>query len=370
MITSSLPPELKVLIASGFLLGGGLFGGGSGGAGGAGASVDSGQQNQDASTTEGSLLPNNGGTPPSEASNASYASSAQPQLGSTDWLYDYNRGGNLQGNINIGGFAVSADDGDSLYVLSDGNIYQLNDEGNVVSLVYSGTAVQGLNICDSILYFVDAGGTVHSIDLYSGQSAEFDRIDAERIYFDNGRMFFTDRLDHLNLYTVRNDGTLPTLVDDAAQTLYSNVADGVHYYCNGTDGNRIYATELSTGNVTLLYDKPAIWLSVWNGRIYFEEDTMGSLASIALDGSDFMVVYDRPCYYIVASARGIFAIDAINNELIAIDAATGEHEVLLGQKVEFCVAGNWVVYRDVRTTTILGMVRQDGSESRLFEPGV
>ena len=346
---------------------------GSGGADGSGAD---GSGAGGAGGSDGDGTPGTTGTPgtPSEdsdflsaLSNADYSSINNPRPGTHNWLYDYNYAGNLQGNINNGGFAASADNGSSLFVISDGSIYKLNNKGDVVAEVYSGGAKGGLNICGTNLYFTDTRGTIRRIELRVGFNVTtFEDIRADKIYFDNGRLYYTDILDNLSLYTCKTNGATPTLTDVAAQAYYSNIVEGVRFYCDGTDGNRIYARELSTGKTALVFDKPATWISVWNGRIYFGDSTESCLSSIKLDGSDYQVVYGQPCYYLVASTRGIFAVDAIKNELFVVGFNSGNHQVLLDESVEFCVAGDWVVYRNRNSDTVLGMVRQDGTESKLF----
>jgi len=300
-----------------------------------------------------------------EAASGEFPDANEPRLDSSSRLYDYNTGGNLQGNINIGGFAVTADDGKTLFVIDKGNIYKLDDTGAILSQVFAGSAQGGLNYYENCLYFYEENGTMHRLDLGSGEDFVFGGMAAQGIYFDSGTLYFLNSYDFLRLYTVGVDGSFPALVDDNAQTVYGNVVDGIHYYVDSGRGNRIYARELSSGNRTLVYNRSVIWTSVWNGRIYFLDDERACLASVALDGSDFKVVYGNPCYYVVASARGIFAMDAIEQKLIAVDATNAKSRLLMDREVEFCVAGNWVVYRDFDSNTILGLVSQDGSVSRL-----
>jgi hypothetical protein len=307
-----------------------------------------------------------------EIANADYPSSSDPQIGSTNWLYDYNNDGNLQVNINNGGFAVSADYGNTIYVASGSTIYKLDSEGNILEEVYSGNSsgLHSLSIYSYTLYFSEYNGIIHSINLDTGAESTFNNtINADRIYFDNGRMYYTNRIDALNLYSIKADGTSLALVSAVANAHYTNVVDGFRYYADENDGSRIYAQNLTTGETALVFDSPVIWVSVCNGRIYFEDDMAGRLASIRLDGSDYQVVYDQPCYYINATPRGIFAINAITSQLVVVSPGGGEKVVLdIGEPVQFCVAGGWVFYRNSNEDTLLGMVREDGTDHRDFDP--
>ncbi len=296
-----------------------------------------------------------------------YPSTGDPTIGSTNWLYDYNSGGNLQGNINNGGFAVPDYNNKTIYVSSGDSIYKLDEDGNILGYVYSGSVDGSLNIYNGSLYFSAWDGMVHKIDLESGEDTELGSISAESIYFDEGRMYFTSMTDDLKLYSAKTDGSGIAKVSDATNVHYTNIVDGIRYYSDEADGKRIYAQNLSTGDTALIYDAPAIWLSVCNGRIYFEDDTPGRLASINLDGSDYKIVYDQPCYFVVASSHGIFAVNAITKELVVVDATTSEVKTVLesGDK-EFCVAGGWIFYRSVNSNTVQGMVREDGTDDRGF----
>lgn len=300
-----------------------------------------------------------------EVSSADYPSTSDPRIGSTSWLYDYNNDGNLQGNINNGGFAVAADYGNTTYIASDDAIYKIDAEGNILEQIYSGSVYGSLNIYDEVLYFPEYNGSVVKIPLATGEESSLSALSAEYLFFDNGRLYLTDLLDGLNLYSVTTDGAQSSLVSDATEAHYTNVVDGIRYYTDSTDGKRIYAQDLATGQRALIYDSPANWLSVCNGRIYFDDDTPGRLASINLDGTDYQVIYDQPCYYINATSHGVFAINALTKELFVVDAITYESAVVLDEgEVQFCLAGGWVFYRNTYSNTILGMVREDGTDQR------
>ncbi|MCL1796839.1 MAG: DUF5050 domain-containing protein [Eggerthellaceae bacterium] len=307
---------------------------------------------------------------------SSFPYSSEPRLGSTAPLYDYTNGGNLHANLNNGGFAATADPGDSFYVISEGNIYHLDKDGNVLEQIYAGNAKRGLNICGSDLYFVEdepgKRSSIYKIDLNSKTTTELKYAGAENIYFDKGQMYFTDPYNHLNLYAVESAGGEPILVDDTENVHYSNIVDGVRYYADGTDDKyHLYAKNLSTGESTLLYGEPSHWLSVWNGRIYFSDHTNHCLASIGLDGTDYRIAYGQTSSSIVASSRGIFAWDGISRDVFSIDVVSDNRTVLIADEyVDFCVAGDWIIYRERTSSTILGMVRQDGSETKLFSPEI
>lgn len=304
----------------------------------------------------------------SEGSDTEYSSTGDPRLGSTSWLYDYNNGGNLHANINQGGFAVSEDSGNGMYVAAGEGIYHLDAEGNITAQVYEGEVRGSLNIYKGKLFFVqDSVGKLYYVGLSDSSEGRISGIEADRIYFDSGRMYCTNVDDSLRLYSVKTNDTGVSPASNLTQTHYVNIVDGVQYYADGGDGYRIYAQNLTSGDVALLYDNPAHWLSVCNGRIYFMEDKTGVLASIALDGSDYTVVNDNPCYQIVASPRGIVAIDAITQELVIMDT-NGGHKVLLDEKpAEFCVAGNWAFYRMVKESSAVYMVNLDGSQNHQIE---
>lgn len=299
-----------------------------------------------------------------------YPSTSDPRIGSSNWLYDYNQSGNLHGNINNGGFAVSTDSSDVFYVTDGENIYKVDAEGTVLEEIYTSASFSegpsgSLNSYSNTLYFPDNTGALHKLSTKDADSESvMSAVVVERIYFDDGRMYGTNMVASLHLYWIKTDGSSATLVSMATEAYYTNIVDGIRYYADGADGYRIYAQELSTGKTALVYDSPAHWLSVCNGRIYFEDEGSGCLASIRLDGSDYQLVYDEPCYNIVATSQGIFAVSAIDKELVVVDIK-GDHQVLLETAdLDFCVVNGWVIYREDGVDTALRMVRHDGTDDQ------
>ncbi len=245
----------------------------------------------------------------SELANREYPSTGTPHVGSTNWLYDYNNDGNLHSNINNGGFAVAGDYGSEIYVASDDSIYVLDEEGTVLKELYSGSVGGSLNIYNGELYFTGYSGTINAINLdNSTVRVVNESVRAQSLYFDDGRLYLTNMLDNLNLYTMRTDGSSLTLVSSATSAYYTNIVDGIRYYSDDTDGGRIYAQELATGRTELVYDSPAIWLSVCNGRIYFDDDVPGYLASIKLDGSGDGEIRRNGYYRLSATITDIDAL--------------------------------------------------------------
>ena len=308
--------------------------------------------------------------------NRDYPQTDDPRIGSTSWLYDYTNNGNLHGNINNGGFAVSDDNGETIYVSSDNAIYMLNAAGDVLEKVYSGSVDGSLNIYEHTLFFREANGIIHALALNSGDMIEFDEnfytdpISSSCIYFDNGQMYLTHMLHDLSLFSIKTDGSGMTLQSTLSKAYYTNIVEGIRFYVSGNDNRRIYAQNLSTGDIALLYDTTANWISVCNGRIYFQDETSSCIASIKLDGSDYRKHYNQLGYYVNATSHGVFFTENATKRLIVFDAVTNESKVVLdeGEKL-FCIAGGWVFYRDTYGDTIQGMVREDGTDNRVFDTG-
>jgi serine/threonine protein kinase len=302
-------------------------------------------------------------------SSGEYKFSQDPRRSSKSWLYDYNNGGNLSSNINNGGFAV----GDSLvnheiYVVIDKGLYALDAEGKVLRLIESGSSIKSLNYYQGKLYCV-SGASIVEIDPKTSVKKVIIKTRAYDLYFDQGRLYFTDPYDGLRLYSAKIDGSSITKVSDVNTVYYRNIVNGVMYYADGDDGNFLYSQNLSSGEITEYVGINGLWLSVHNGRIYYNEATSinAAMRSMHVDGTDNRLLKDRPGTYLVATARGVFVLDSISKGIVVMDADGSNALTLVEENAgSFCVVDGWVIYK-LRDGNELWMVREDGTDNHKID---
>jgi hypothetical protein len=293
-----------------------------------------------------------------------------PEPGSTYWLYDYNNSGNLDANINNGGYAV----GDplyrhELYIADDSGLYALDEDGTVLRQLSDSSSIGSLNFYKDYLYYVDLNKVI-KLDLKTGEKTTIIK-DAEFVYFEGGRLYYTNTADKLRLYTAKNDGSSQTMVSDASSRSYRNIVGNVIYSSDEKDAYRVSGYNMDTQETTELTTTSSHWLSVCNGKLYYHDGVVegGGTGRVALDGTGGTLITNYPYDFLVATPRGLFALDCVNGNIVVLDGDGNNKTILVDKKCgDFCVTEGWLIYENRDDGDKLWMVRLNGEEDHAFEP--
>jgi len=272
---------------------------------------------------------------------------------------NYGTAGNLTGNIRNDGFAVEGDG--VVYVASGSGIYELAADGSTKRIDPTEDAA-ALNYYDGKLYFTSYSIGVVCYDPATDSRKILTNELAAEAYIDNGRLYFLNAVDGLNLYSIGLDGTGKTKVSDM-DTQYSLVADGYFYFANRDDGEKLWRQDLATGEAECIYDARSAWLSVYDGKLYFSDYDTNDVLVANLDGSDVMELWHGAGSYLLASEEGlVFVGDDSNLKVIPL-AGGSATELTDADTSGHCLAGGWLFYTNENDSFSLWAMHLDGSEN-------
>ncbi len=274
-------------------------------------------------------------------------------------LFDSSATGNLSGNISSGGFAVDGDD-ETYLALSDG-IFVLNADGTLGRQAVAAKDAKSLNYYQGKLYYATERDLM-SADPLTGRTEILRTVAVEDVFAANGKLYYENGEDHLNLYSINLDGTDLKKVSDYNAVYYRNIVGNYQYFANTSDGESLYCANLETGQSKKLFDNRAAWMSAYGDKIYFSDFTENDLYVADLDGSDITLLYNGSYSYINASPYGlVFASpDGLQLEKMALDGT--KRTVLSKNKCNgICVTKNWIIYKNGNAGKALWMIRPDGS---------
>jgi hypothetical protein len=310
---------------------------------------------------------------PSQGGNAGSLPGPAPDRSSNEWLYDYSNSGNLPANINNGGFVAGEYNYNgkltNIYIKTIDGIYWLNGEGVVQKLVAPGHGIHNLNYYKGKLYYIRYGSLIE----YTSSQRDTRTIIRDCVgdfYFDQGRLYFINTQDENRLYTADLEGKNITKVSDMAQVNFANIINGVMYYADGSDGNFFYRMDLLTGEVDEFKGIRGQWLSVCNGRLYYNDNLYQntSIKSVNVNGTDEALVLGKSHDNIVATPNGIFAIDTATRSLVVFNGDGTDLAILAeGDITTFFVLQGWVVYQMGADLNNLWMVRFDGTDNHQID---
>lgn len=305
---------------------------------------------------------------PNQPDPVGQATGGSPQDGSSstfvDWdgaLFDPTVSGNLAGNIGNGGIAVEGD-GTVYFAASDG-IRTIGDDGSLGDIVVDATGARYLNYHRGALYFSTQTGLIRA-DPQTGEAETVSSSYAEKVFVDNGRLYFENGGDSLNLYTAELDGTNVAKVSDFGSVYYRNVIEGHQYFANTSDGEALYRVNLETGEEQKLYDERSAWLSAYGEYLYFSDFSIpGNMVRMSLDGSETDVLFSGSYSYVNATPLGVFFTNPEAQQL-EVMAHDGKSRTLLTEKRcgRFSVTSEWIFYVNKDDNDELWMMRPDGSD--------
>jgi hypothetical protein len=334
---------------------------------------------------------------PEDADPLSYESPLVVKSTGATMLYDYNNDGNLDGNINSGGFAVG--DGMHFFIVDQDipnfygeeleYLYRIDQEGAMPEMIYESPWIDSLNIYGSSVYFGCTEGLMR-YDIYDEEMNLLTDAFVHCLFFDNGKLYYL-RIegDGCTLRTIGTDGkndrqvvnrTLP--YTDA----WYSFCDGTLYYTVPEEGSRLYACDLSTGIETMLLDKRVAEFSICNGNIYFvDKGADDTLQRMNLASGAITALSPYEYYQLNATPKGLFAVNRVGVNALRDPSITDEEEYRLeamdgngdniriirkGYIDSYCLANGWIFYLSNQDRFVLRMMRLDGTDDQRFDPQV
>jgi hypothetical protein len=297
----------------------------------------------------------------------------------TDRLYDMVNDGNLASNVHAGGFAVDGSTGNFFYLVDNEVLYVLSHQGEVGAKLLEDTYLKSLNQYNDGLFFSCSEGIVR-LDPRSWRYEVVGDSPGLNIIFDNGRLYYTTAASGHPLMSARIDGNGVSKIDGISLdplASYPNIVDGVLYYVDVNDSNRIYRFDLQTGENQLFYEGNCRNLSACNGNLYFIDEGLGG-AIMRMNFNSRRVTRIADGYFcsLNASSRGLFAIEseerAKDGILVVMDGNGENRRVLTDARVtSFCLSTEWIVYRIPENTYdyTTWLMKLDGSNNHVFDPG-
>jgi hypothetical protein len=279
--------------------------------------------------------------------------------------------GNLPGNLLNGGFAAESDD--ELFVYNDGILYLLSMDGTVKDKVLNISEAKSMNSYLGLLWYRN-GNTLY---VYNPQDKTTENVrGVGDLYFDQTRFYFVNidnasRLVSLDLADLSNEDSGEIVVEERADLENINIFDGALYYTDPQDGDRLYRHDLVTDERQLIYDGQVTWPSATTSCVYFVDTANGSaLMSANTDGTEAKRLALGSYSHLNATLLGVFAINTESGaiELISEDGKT--RLTIVDKNCEtFCLAGNWVFYKNLDDNGRLWMMDFNGTVDQPFYSG-
>ena len=216
--------------------------------------------------------------------------------------------GSTGGNLQNGG--VACESGGMIYrmgIESDEIGIYAYDTAGTAKLVVKGIASQ-INVVDSYLYYIkQSSGELYRVPVEGGDPA---LVCGDKMVFAltvGGRIYGTlDEND--SLIVMDADGSNRETLE--SRGCYDLGAYGRTFYYTNTATGQFVMLDLVTGETTLIPMPERGFAQLWNGRVYYQDETNGKrLTSCALDGSDAQVLLDAAVSGINVTERGIYCVN-------------------------------------------------------------
>lgn len=298
---------------------------------------------------------------------------------------------NGAGNLLMDGIAAA--DGDTVYFSLGDSIWCQPPDGPMKKFCdHPGKMLQ---VYEGSLYYIGPDGIYRApLDGSGGKRAI--ECGAEDLWLDSGRLYYTNQLDGLRLYTAALDGSGHGRCGDIIPSYYATIRGGQLYYCapNGNGGRHVLTgmplddrkTEGETpadppaGAVRRigqsakqgesLSDHDANWLNVAGDKLFYIAYTAGGamLASCDLDGGN-PKLYDWVLPRLInVSPYGIFYADSVGGGAVRLSLdGNNQHRFSDVRMEHFSVAGGWVYYRNRDDNESLYRMRVDGSDNEKIQ---
>lgn len=184
---------------------------------------------------------------------------------------------------------------------------------------------------------------------------------------DDSYIYYDDVSNDHKLYRRnKNSANKVKLSDDEANNI--NVYNGFIYYTNETDGGKIYKMKIDgTGNTKLSDDSRSSNVSVVDGFIYYTNKN-GGIYKLKIDGSEKGKITYDVAQFINVSDDFIYYRNGSDNGAIYKISINGEHMTKLNDDnaTMVVVSGNFIYYTKLNSEGIFRMDLSGNNGTRIY----
>lgn len=182
--------------------------------------------------------------------------------------------------------------GDYIYYQA-GGIYRASlKDGTVETLIKDNC--RNMVVTENMIFYLKADGDntkVHSMNLDgSGENVLCDDI-ASGLNVSEDKIYYINGSDAGKIYSMNLDGSGNEVFADSKNVKELLVEAGFVYYVSSNDDNHIYRINKSGGEAQQVGEKSCSNININNARLYYYNETDGTLCYAKLDGSDEKVLY-------------------------------------------------------------------------------
>lgn len=277
---------------------------------------------------------------------------------------------NGAGNLLLGGIAAA--DGETVYFSLGDSIFCQPPDGPMKKFCdHPGKLLQ---VYAGFLYYIRPDG-IYCAALDGSGCERVLECQAEELWIDGGKIYYSNQLDKLRLYAAALDGSGHGPCGDIIPLYYATIRDGMLYYCT-EDGRRDGGRTLSCvpidgqaaapDKAKALSKHDANWLNVAGDKLFYIAYTSAGslLASCDLDGGNPQLYDGTQPRLINISPYGIFYADSVSGETVRVSLDGNDQRRFADVRMEhFSVAAGWVYYENRDDNESLYRMRVDGSDN-------
>jgi Tol biopolymer transport system component len=244
-------------------------------------------------------------------------------------------------NSGSGNNNASAPSGGSSNVSVSGTGENGTNAGNLFNYGYAAIGGDRIYFGSRVTWSLSSIKTDGSglIQLCDEESApEYINVVGDRIYYRN-------REDRGNIYTMKTDGSDKRALNDVSSIFITVVGDQIYYIATRSNFN-IYKMNTDGSNVQKLNDEHSFNINVYGDRIYYVNDNE-DVVSIRTDGSDRRVIIgDKNVYYINVVGGRIYYLSEFDNEMLYSMKTDGTDSIRVTDKPvgRFNVSGDRIYF--------------------------
>ena len=274
--------------------------------------------------------------------------------------------GNLPGNnaAKCGAIAVSGEE--SIYFLSEDNLYRMDPYTSGTQLLTSAVGATCLQYYGGQLYCCTEKSILR-IDPKTAKEAVVCDSLAGQLYVNEDTFYLYDGAGTGYLYRINpTKGTL-TQLNGAMAYRCLNIVGKSLYYISPDKGGSICRSDLDGGNEGLISSNTYESICVYDGRIYAA--TGESVIRMDLNGGNPETLLAHPASDLNVSSGGVFCILGRGKTLVwlSLDGQT-RYTVVTTKTDSFNVAGQWIFYRNGADAGRLWRVRISGTDNAKVVP--
>ncbi|HHT24269.1 MAG TPA: DUF5050 domain-containing protein [Clostridiaceae bacterium] len=291
---------------------------------------------------------------------------AVPVLHMREIQSDLNRGNSL-GNSAIAGGAYAVQSEDSIFFLSNGNIYKMSERGTETELLVEGKDAAALSFCNGWLYY-SSGKNILQTNIYTLETDVLCENLPGEIHILNDCYYVKtdDGLYLLNTMT----GKLTSLNNFSALMSLNIVENGL-FYVDEND-NSLYSANLNGSSATKILDRHCSSICWFEDTLFcaVNDDEKNELILVRENFEEAETLSETNAAMINVTENGIYFINGYDRtiNLCSFDGRI-RNRISKNRATDFNIAGNWIFYHNAADDNRLWCVRLDGANDHPVQVG-